>query len=191
MVLSRNRYPASAVLSFFCLPFFWILLLGQIDGVAAAGLIALPWSIPLALIKPQITLFAMFSKRSIFICTVVFILISFMIFGFWPSAMINVESYQAYNRAEQNIGLGGWWTILALIGLWFSRGDMDMMMLAGVVAVPYLIPYHLFPTVPAVSRLKPWAARCGRSFLMVALIRQLDRAGRLVAGVGVRGLGMG
>lgn len=158
LVLSRSRHILSALFSFFCLPFLWIVLIGQIDGIVASGLIALPLTIPIALIKPQITLFALLSRRSWLLWTGLFLLASFLIFGFWPAAMLSVETTQSLSRAEQNIGLGGWWTLLALIGLWLSRGDMDMMMLSGAVAVPYLIPYHLFPTVPAVSRLRPWAA---------------------------------
>ncbi|HCE16802.1 MAG TPA: hypothetical protein DEQ80_02985 [Anaerolinea thermolimosa] len=158
LVFSRATSKKSAIISFFCLPFLWLVLLGQIDGIATSGLVALPLTIPIALIKPQITIFALLSKRSFLLLTIIFLLISFCVFGFWPSAMLSVTTIQSFNRAEQNIGLGGWWTILALIGLWFSRGDMDMMMLCGAVAVPYLIPYHLFPTVPAVSRLPPWAA---------------------------------
>ena len=158
LVAIRSSHLTSSILSFFCLPFFWVLLTGQIDGLATSGLVGLPLTIPLALIKPQLLVFALFSKRSYFIFVIVFLFITFTIFGFWPNSIMSMGSYQLLNRAEQNIGLGGWWTLLALVGLWFSRGDMDMMMLSGAVAVPYLIPYHLFPTVPAVSRLRPWAA---------------------------------
>ncbi len=191
LVISRFKHLPSAIASFFCLPFLWILLLGQIDGIATAGLVALPLTIPIALIKPQVTLFAMFSKRSIFIYTALFLLLSFAVFGFWPTSMMNVESVQTVHRAEQNIGLGGWWTVLALIGLWFSRGDMDMMMLAGTVALPY---FNSLSPFPHGSRGGPFKAvgshRCD-AFFLAAAVCQLDRPGRLVAGVGLRGLGVG
>jgi hypothetical protein len=62
------------------------------------------------------------------------------------------------DRASQDISIGLIGIPLSLVLMWFSRGDMDMLMLAGATCVPYLIPYHLMPAAPAIARLKPWKA---------------------------------
>jgi hypothetical protein len=47
---------------------------------------------------------------------------------------------------------------LFLLTIWFSRGDMDMLMVCGAFITPYVIFYNLLPLAPAVARLKPRAA---------------------------------
>jgi hypothetical protein len=64
----------------------------------------------------------------------------------------------AAKRAAQDISLGLWGIPVALILLGLSAGDMDMLMLAGVIALPYFLTYHLMPVVPAIARLTPWKA---------------------------------
>jgi hypothetical protein len=44
---------------------------------------------------------------------------------------------------------------VALPLFWFSRGDMDMLMVAGAFMTPHLIPYNLMPVAPAIARLRP------------------------------------
>ena len=48
--------------------------------------------------------------------------------------------------------------IAALPMLWFSRGDVDMLMISGAVMTPHLIPYNMLPFTPAIARLKPLPA---------------------------------
>jgi hypothetical protein len=45
-----------------------------------------------------------------------------------------------------------------LLTIWFSRGDMDMLMASGSFILPHLIPYNLLPLTPAIARMKPWQA---------------------------------
>jgi hypothetical protein len=158
MVYLRSRHLLSAAISFFSLPLLWILFLGQVDGIVTAALLGLPYTIPLVLLKPNVGFFALLSRLSYVLFLVVFLLISFLIFGFWPVSYLTALQSPGLPGADQNIPLGIWWIPIALIGLWFSRGDMDMMMLSGLVALPYVIPYHFLPAVPSIARLKPAAA---------------------------------
>jgi len=158
MVYLRSRHVLSAAVSFFSLPLLWILFLGQIDGLVTAALLGLPYTIPIILLKPQIGLFAILSRRYYVLFLVVFLLFSFLIYGFWPLSYATALQSTSIPTANQNIPLGIGWIPVALIGLWFSRGDMDMMMLSGSVALPYIIPYHFLPLTPSIARLRPWAA---------------------------------
>lgn len=60
-------------------------------------------------------------------------------------------------RYVQDIALGWWGLPLALPLLWWSRGDMDMLMAGGVFASLHLLPNNLLPIVPAIARLSPRA----------------------------------
>jgi hypothetical protein len=153
--LQRSVHPASIAAAFFCLPLLWTIFLGQIEGIALLGLVGLPWLAPLALLKPQITFFAFGARRVYILAFVVVMLVSFLVFGPWWNAMLNVESFYAEGRYPQNIALGWWGLPVFLATLWFSRGDMDMLMLSGAFITPHLIPYNLLPLTPAIARLRP------------------------------------
>jgi hypothetical protein len=156
--LQRSVHPLSLAAGFMCLPLLWTIFLGQIDTLALLGVVGLPWLAPLALMKPQVTVFAFGAKRSYLVAFVVVIVLSFLIFGPWWQTMLNAENFYAEGRYPQNIGLGWWGLPLFLVTVWFSRGDMDMLMLSGAFVTPHLIPYNLLPVVPAVARLRPLKA---------------------------------
>jgi hypothetical protein len=72
--------------------------------------------------------------------------------------MLATNQYYAEGRYVNDISLGWWGLLVALPLLWYSRGDLDMLMLAGVFATPHLLPYNLLPVVPAIARLRPRTA---------------------------------
>ena len=72
--------------------------------------------------------------------------------------MFSVWTIHEEGKYVNDISLGLLGIPIALILLWFSRGDLDMLMAAGVFATPYLLPYNLILLVPAISRLNPLAA---------------------------------
>jgi hypothetical protein len=156
--LKRSVHVLSTVAVLFSLPVFWTLFLGQIEGLVVLGLLALPWLTPVALLKPQISFFAFGAKRSWIVAFLIWMIISILIWGFWPAKMFAVNSYYAEGRYVQDIAIGWIGMIVALPMFWFSRGDMDMLMLAGAFMTPHLIPYSMLPFTPAVARLKPAAA---------------------------------
>ena len=156
--LKRSVHILSFVAVLLSLPVFWTIFLGQIEGLVVLGLLGLPWLTPLALLKPQVSFFAFGAKRSWVAAFLIWMAISITLWGFWPARMFAVNSFYAEGRYVQDIAIGWLGIILALPLLWFSRGDMDMLMIAGAVMTPHLIPYNMLPFTPAVARLKPLPA---------------------------------
>lgn len=152
----RNLFSMAAV--FLSLPVFWVIFLGQLEGLILLGLLGLPWLAPLALLKPQVSFFAFGARKSYLAALLVVLLISILIWGFWPARMLGTESYYAEGRPPQSVGLGLWGLPLFLATIWFSRGDMDMLMASGVFITPHLVQYNLLPLVPAIARLRPRSA---------------------------------
>jgi len=157
-ILKRAIHPVSAVAAYFTLPLFWTLFLGQVDGLLILGLLGLPWLTPLAIIKPQVTVFALLARRSYLVGLVLCLLLSFLLWGFWPLDMFSIWTIHEEGKYVNDISLGLWGLPISIILLWFSRGDQDMLMAAGVFSTPYLLPYNLLPLVPAIARLNPIAA---------------------------------
>jgi len=154
-VIKRSVHLTSMIVSFFCLPLLWTLFLGQLEGITLFGLLWMPWLVPFALIKPQLAIFAFGAKKQYLIVAIIFLVLSLIIFGLWPLKTLSVESFYGEGRYQQNIGIGLWGLPFALIAMWISRGDMDMLMLSGCLMLPHLIPYNLLPASPAIARLKP------------------------------------
>lgn len=156
--LQRAARPVSLVAACLCLPLIWTIFLGQIEGIVVLGLLGLPWLTPLALVKPQVSFFALGARREWVIGFFAVLAASLLIWGNWVSTMLAVESFYAEGRYPQNIALGAWGLPLFLATVWFSRGDMDMLMASGAFISPHLIFYNLLPLTPAVARLRPRAA---------------------------------
>ena len=157
-VIRRSKHPVSVISALLCLPLLWTIFLGQLEGIVVAGLLVMPWLAPLALIKPQVSIFAFLAKRSYLVVVILFLILTIIIWGMWPLRTLNVESFYNDGRYPQNIGLGWWALPISLVLLWFSRGDMDMLMISGCFMLPHLIPYNLLPIAPAIARLKPKAS---------------------------------
>jgi hypothetical protein len=146
---------ALASLSF---PVLWVLFKVDLEGVILLGIIMLPIGVPLALLKPQLAAFALLAKRSSFIAGVVWILLSFVLWGFWPLTFIGIGTPQWHAEWPQDISLFPWGAIIALPLLWLGRGDEDMLMAAGSFITPHVFPYHFALIMPAIARMsKFWA----------------------------------
>lgn len=145
----KARDLRSVACAALCWPTLWTLLLGQIDGIVLLGVMTLPWLAPLALIKPQIAAFAFLARPERLAALVITLLASLVIWGWWPAGLLQV----AQTFYIKNIALG-WvgWPLMVLL-LWPSRGDEDMLMLAGMCVTPYLMPYSMILVAPAVARL--------------------------------------
>lgn len=156
--LQRSCHPISAIAAFFCLPLIWTIFLGQLEGISTLGMLGLPILIPLVLIKPQISIFGLGARRSYILAFIIFMFLSLLFWGNWIENLLAIESFYAEGRYAQNIGLGFWGLPFFLLTLWFSRGDMDMLMASGAFLSPHIIFYNFLPLTPAVSRLKPRAA---------------------------------
>jgi hypothetical protein len=190
-VAQRARSAISAVLAFVSLPLLWTLFLGQLEGISLLGVLGLPWLAPIALLKPQITFFAFFARRSWLIAGLVVLVISLFIWGLWPLQMLGYDDYHAEGRFAQNIALGWWGLPVALVMAWYSRGDPDLLMLAGGFATPYLIPYNLLPVCPAIARLRPRTAALAVLFSWLPFAANWLGPGGWWLGVDFRCLGLG
>lgn len=157
-VFRRSVHPVSAAAAVLALPVLWTLFLGQLDGLVLFGLLGLPWLTPLVLLKPQVALFGFAAKKQYAVGLALWFIFSLIIWGWWPGSMLAANSFHAEGRFVQNIAIGWAGVILALPMAWFSRGDIDMLMLSGAVMTPYLIPYNMLPFAPAAARLRPWQA---------------------------------
>jgi len=158
----RGASPPVMGIAFLAWPLLWLLFVGQLDGLVLLGLTGLPWLTPLATLKPQITVFAFMAHKKWLIVLIVWLLATILIWGLWPVDMFNYQSrWEAlYDEAAQpqNISLWPWTLPLALVLLWLSRGDMDMLMLTGTFVTPHIIPYSYVVVLPAIARIKPWLA---------------------------------
>lgn len=168
-IYQRSAHPASGVFALLALPVFWTIFLGQLDGLVVLGLFGLPWLMPLALLKPHVSVFALGARPSYVVGGLVALGLSVIIWGLWPLRTLNWFNTYAQARGVQDISLKGWGLPLAVCLLWWSRGDMDLLMAAGCFATPYLIPYNLLPLVPAIARLRPRAAALACAFSWLPL----------------------
>lgn len=151
----RRASPLVMVVAFVTLPVLWVVFLGQIEGLVLLGLTGLPWLVPLAVIKPQVAYFAFLARKQYFLALLVWFAISIAIWGLWPFDMLKIS---AFTGMPHDINLWPWSLPLVIILLWLSRGDIDLLMLAGTFLLPYLHPYHYFVVVPALARVEKWVA---------------------------------
>lgn len=151
----RASHIISLSFTFFTLPLLWTIFLGQLDGLVVLGILGLPVLAPLVLLKPQVSIFSFLARRSYLVALLGTVAISFLIWGFWPQRMFTVWTVHEEGRYVNDIALGLLGAPVAMILLWFSRGDVDMLMLAGTFMTPYLLPYNLIVVVPSVARLSP------------------------------------
>lgn len=151
-----SRSPIPLILTLFSLPMLWILHLGNHDALVVLGLLLLPWGVPLALLKPHLTFFALLANRKWFIAGAIWGILSILLYGLWPLAQINGVIANPAWRQEwvQDISLFPWGLIPAIPLLWFSRGDEDLLMAAGSLCTPHLFPYHFIVLMPALGRMR-------------------------------------
>lgn len=154
-VLKRARHVISAVAALLTLPLLWTMFLGQLEGLVVVGILGLPYLVPLALLKPQVSAFSLLAKRKYLIAGVLWLLVSVAIWGVWPVRMLHVNQFYALGRPSHDISLGIWGVLFAVPMLWLSRGDEDMLMISGTFMTLHLLPYNMLPFVPAIARLRP------------------------------------
>jgi hypothetical protein len=155
-VLVRAKSVASMLCAFLCLPLYWTLFLGHVDGLVLLGLETMPWLVPLALIKPHLSAWAMLARREWFIAAALFGLLSLAFWGSWPMDVLTASDCDAPRAcpAERHLGLWGL-PVFAFLVWQMPRDDRDWWMVAGAFVTPRLFPYNLIALVPAAARL-PW-----------------------------------
>ncbi|MFN8459424.1 MAG: hypothetical protein U0401_33040 [Anaerolineae bacterium] len=153
----RRASPLVMGLTFLALPALWVVFLGQIEGLVVFGLTGLPWLAPLITIKPQVGYLAFLARKQYLGVLVGWLALSVLIWGVWPLDMLTIGNFTAWQEPH-DISLFPWSLPLVLVLLWFSRGDVDLLMLAGIFMLPYVHPYHYFVVLPALARINTWLA---------------------------------
>lgn len=149
----RKGSPLAILLVICSLPVMWTLYLGQLDGLALLGLCLMPGAVPVALLKPQLTVFAMLSDRRRLVAALIWGIVSLAVWGGWPLAMLSRVNSDWQAVQPQDISLFPWSVPFVLPLLWWSRGDEDMLMAAGSLMTPVLIPYYFIVLMPGLARL--------------------------------------
>jgi hypothetical protein len=151
----KNKRSAIPILLALCsLPTLWVLFMGNVDGLVIFSLLLMPPAVPVVLMKPQISAFALLAKRNWLYAGGGWLIISFIIWGFWPEQLLLVTSSAWKAEWVQDISLFPWGILLGLPLLYFSRGDQDLLMAAGSMMTPHLFPYHFIILMPSLSRMK-------------------------------------
>ena len=159
---SRKATAWQMLAAFCALPLFWCVWLGQVDAIPMLGLALLPWGIPLALVKPQATvwyLWVWWRKRKdrwvIVLGTLAFLGLSLVIWGWWPGERkeLPLTFFSSYNLSVWRIH----WTlgIIFVIGALFET-DPERAMALGILASPYVQGNSFFILLPLLTRLKGW-----------------------------------
>jgi hypothetical protein len=149
----RGNSALAPLLAVVSLPTLWVFFLGEVAGLPLAGLLLLPWAVPVVLLKPQLAAFALLARWKWFLAACLWMLISLVIWGPWPLNLLIVQSADWQALHPQDITLFPWGVLVAAPLMWFSRGDEDLLMAAGSFAAPHLFPYHFIVLMPSLARM--------------------------------------
>jgi hypothetical protein len=153
-----NKSPLMIALAVLSLPTLWVLFMGNLDGIVLLGLLLLPWGVPLALMKPQLSAFALLAKKKWFLAGAIWGVLSLVIWWLWHLNFLMVLEPEWKVEWIQDISLFPWGLLIGIPLLWFSREDEDLLMAAGSFITPHLFPYHFMLLMPALGRMsKFWA----------------------------------
>jgi hypothetical protein len=123
---------------------FWV---GHPDGLVLLGLVT--GFIPLILLKPVLSIFAILENKKIFSWTIAILILSILI---WPEWILNFQKATVGHEADigwAQSGLNLW--IIGILLLVGSNRNRYQLMAAGCFITPYLMPYHMAILAPAVG----------------------------------------
>jgi hypothetical protein len=108
--------------------------------------------VPLALIKPQLTAWALLRTKKLFAWTAIFLGISFLIWWTWPLNLLQATfdhpaAFGWHALGWPVLGIG----ILLLLG---AGHNLYRLMAAGCLISPYMMPYNLALLVPAIVQVR-------------------------------------
>jgi len=144
--LPRRSYSA-VVLALATPPIWFLLWIGHPDGLALLGLVT--GFVPLALIKPQLTIWSLLRTRAMAFWTVAFLLLSLALWPGWPLSL----RYATFaHPAAFGWTVTGWPVVLIGLAMLVGAGsDPYRLMAAGCLLSPYLMPYNLAVLLPAIG----------------------------------------
>jgi len=131
-------------------PLWYLMWIGHPDGLCLLGLIT--GFIPLALIKPQLTIFSMLSRKTLLAWTGFFLIVTLLI---WPVWILRVQSATLTHEAAFGWVVTGWpILIVGLVLLAGAGSNPYRLMAAGLLISPYLMPYNLAVLLPIIGRVR-------------------------------------
>lgn len=152
---SAFRYGEAVVLALLTPPIFWLLWLGQIEGLAMWGLMFLPFGILWALTKPNITVWVLFARRQWLVLAAVVGVVSVLIWGWWPGVLLEARRWCPQHPAAMGWAAMGWPVfLLGLVLFPFSGPDPLRLMASGVLLTPFFMPYHYVMLLPALGKVR-------------------------------------
>ena len=139
-------------------PSLWYLLWdGQIDGLILIGMLFLPWSIPIVLLRPQIIGWMLLSRRRWTIWAALWLGVSFVLWKNWFGVALLRSRGSILHPTAMGWATLGWPILLLGIGMLLTAGGNPWRILAGAfVASPYVQPYHIIMLLPALGRVGGW-----------------------------------
>lgn len=133
-------------------PLWFLMWVSHPDGLVLLGLIT--GIIPLILIKPILSIFAILSHQKLVTWSILFLIISLVI---WPGWIFSLRNATIGHEAAMGWADLGW--PLIFIGLILIVGagkDPYRLMAAGCFLTPYLMPYHMAILTPAIGKARGW-----------------------------------
>lgn len=151
------RYGEAAVLALVTPPVLFMLWLGQIDGLAMWGLMFLPLGMLWALTKPNIAVWAIFSRWQWVAWAAVVGVVSVAIWGWWPGTLLAARALCPEHPMAIGWASLGWPVLLLGLLLFpFSGPDPLRRMASGALLMPFMMPYHFLMLLPALGRVHSW-----------------------------------
>jgi hypothetical protein len=143
-----GRY-GSIVLALLNAPVFFVMWIGHPDVLGLLGVIT--GFIPLALIKPQVTVWYFLKDRRSQVWLMLFLFASVVVWPLWP---LNLRSATITHVAAYGWTVLGWPVALVGVILLLGAGnDPFRLMASGSLISPYIMPYHVAVLVPVLGRI--------------------------------------
>ncbi len=139
-------------------PVLWYLLWnGQIDGLVLISMLALPWCIPVLLLRPQIFGLVLAIRKKWLFGMIFWLLLSFLIWGFWIQRSLNMSDGSIAHPTAMGWATLGWPIgLVGIVLLLMSGGHFWKSFAAAFLASPYLQPYNMILLFPVLGRLSGW-----------------------------------
>lgn len=138
-------------------PLWYLLWAGQIDGLVLIGFLALPWSMPIVLLRPQIVGWVMVARKKWLFGMALWLFMSVILWEWWIKHSFTLSAGSIAHPTAMGWATLGWPIFLIGILLFLiSDGKFWQLLAAGFIASPYLQPYHMILLYPVLGRVNGW-----------------------------------
>lgn len=152
-----HRWVEAMLLALLTPPVWMLMWLGQTDGLAMWGLMFFPLGMLWALTKPNITVWAIFARWQWVVWAAAMGAVSLLIWGWWPGRLLAARGMCQTHPSAMGWGNVGWpILVLGLLLFPFSGRNPLRLMAAGVMLMPFVMPYHFLMLLPALGKVHGW-----------------------------------